>query len=236
MAAFVPILALLSGSIALLGLLGAYSGVVAPMTGFTTFVGGALLGGLLTFVLSLIAIFLSRGGRNPDGMKLALAGLVAALGLLLVILVAANPGRGLPPINDITTDLENPPSFAPASVVPDYADRDMSYPEEFKAQVRDAYADLAPLRLSTPPAETYEKALATANDLGWTVAAQSPERGVFDAREETALFRFVDDITIRVTPDGAGSRVDIRSKSRDGRGDVGANAARIRRFLAALEG
>ncbi len=60
--------------------------------------------------------------------------------------------------------------------------------------------------------------------------------GVFEAVEVTRIFRFVDDIVVRVrmSPGGNGSVVDVRSKSRDGRGDLGANAARIRAFAAAL--
>ena len=49
------------------------------------------------------------------------------------------------------------------------------------------------------------------------------------------LFHFQDDIVVRVRPgaDG-GSLVDMRSKSRVGQGDMGANAARIRQFMVAL--
>ena len=50
----------------------------------------------------------------------------------------------------------------------------------------------------------------------------------------TAIFRFVDDIAIRVRPTASGTVVDVRSKSRDGRGDLGANAERIRAFTSAF--
>ena len=49
------------------------------------------------------------------------------------------------------------------------------------------------------------------------------------------LYREQDDIVIRVTPEGAGSRVDPRSTSRVGRGDFGANANRVRRFMRQLD-
>lgn len=235
MAKAAPILALIAGTGALLGVLGVQLRILSPMTGFTIFVASALLGGLITVVVSAIATFLARGGRNPDGMRLGLAGLTVGIGLLLVVFVAASPGRDLPPINDISTDLENPPSFAPATVVPDYVGRNMDYPEEFVPQVREAYPDLQPIRLPSSPRVAYEKALATAVSLGWEIVAESPERLVFDAQDETELFRFVDDITVRVSADGAGSKVDVRSKSRDGQGDLGANAARIRRFAEALQ-
>jgi uncharacterized protein (DUF1499 family) len=49
------------------------------------------------------------------------------------------------------------------------------------------------------------------------------------------VFRFVDDVLVRVRPaDGGGALVDVRSKSRDGRGDLGVNAARIRAFAEKL--
>lgn len=235
MSRIVPSIALLSGTGAFLGVLGSYAGLLSPMTGFMTFLACALLGGLLTIVLSLIVVFLARGGRDPDGTRVAVAGLVVGVGLLLIVFVAGAPGSGLPPINDITTDLDNPPEFASPSVVPDYVGRNMSYPPEFVAQVRVAYPDLQPLKFSTSPKETFEKALRVAAELGWTITAQSDERFVFDATDRTALFRFVDDVTIRVVADGSGSKLDMRSKSRDGQGDVGANAARIRRFAEAMQ-
>ncbi len=228
-------LALLAGTGAFLGLLGAHFRIVPPMVGFTLFAASGLLGGLLTALLGAGAMFLGRGGRNPDGFRLGAASTAVGVGLLLVIFVAATPGRGLPPINDISTDLESPPEFLPATVVPEFAGRDMRYPEAFVPQVREAYPDLAPIRLETPPRESFSRALAVAEAAGWTIAASSPEQGVFNARDETRLFRFVDDIAVRVTPDGAGARIDVRSKSRDGRGDLGANAARIRAYAAAFE-
>jgi uncharacterized protein (DUF1499 family) len=229
-----PVLALISGTGALLGLVGAYSGVLAPMSGFTTFVASALLGGTLTVLAGLIAAFLARGGRNPDGMRLAMAGLAVGIGLVLIVFAAASPGGGLPSINDITTDLEDPPQFADSTVVPDYVGRNMSYPPEFVPQVREAYPDLDSLRFDQPPAAVYAKALSAASELGWEVVASSDDRTVFDAQDESSLFRFVDDVTVRVRPDGRGSKLDIRSKSRDGRGDLGANAARIRQFADAM--
>ena len=118
--------------------------------------------------------------------------------------------------------------------MPDYVGRNMSYPPEFKDQVREAYPDLEPIRLTTTPGQSYERAIAVAEELGWEIVARSDERFVFDAQDTTALFRFVDDVAVRVVADGSGSKVDVRSKSRDGQGDVGANAARIRRFAEAL--
>jgi uncharacterized protein (DUF1499 family) len=50
----------------------------------------------------------------------------------------------------------------------------------------------------------------------------------------TRFFGFKDDVVVRVKPEGAGSRVDVRSLSRVGKSDVGKNASRIRAYLRAL--
>jgi uncharacterized protein (DUF1499 family) len=190
--------------------------------------------GLLSVIVSLVGIVLSRGGRDPQGRTKALGGLAIGLGLLIVVLGAASTAGDAPPINDITTDLDNPPGFESAKIVPDYAGRDMSYPAEFVEIVRESYPDLTSLRLASPPEVTFEQAIAAAESLDWEIVARSASRGVFDAQHVSTIFRFVDDITVRIVPDGPGSRVDIRSKSRDGQSDLGANAARIHSFFDVL--
>jgi uncharacterized protein (DUF1499 family) len=234
MAAAAPILSLVAGFVTLLGPAGAYIGLFAPLTGFMLFVAGALLGGLLSVIVGLIGIALSRGGRDPAGRTKALGGLAIGLGLLIVVLGSATMAGDAPRINDITTDLENPPAFEAAAIVPDYVGRDMSYPPEFVDIVRESYPDLAPLLLEWPPDATFAKAIETAESSGWEIVSRSESRRVFDAQDTSGIFRFVDDITVRVVPNGQGSRVDMRSKSRDGQSDLGANAARIRVFFEAL--
>lgn len=234
MASFARIFSLVAFAIAVIGLVGANRGIVAPLTGFQLCIGGALLGGLVGVILSLVAIVRTRGGRDPRGRQSAWLGLAIGLGLVLAVLAGAATGGDAPPINDITTDLETPPTFAPASEVADYAGRDMGYPPDFVEIVRTSYPDLKPLVAATPVDATYARALAAAQSLGWTIAARNEAEHTFDARDTSALFRFVDDVTVRVREEGAGSRVDVRSKSRDGRGDLGANAKRIERFLAAM--
>lgn len=234
MASFARIVSFLAAALALLGLVAANQGWVAPLVGFQLCIGGALLGGVLGVVFSLIAIVTTRGGRDPEGRRKAWLALATGLALLLAVLFAAASGGDAPPINDITTDLADPPAFASAEVVADYAGRDMSYPAEFVEIVRASYPTLAPLTTTQDAATTYARAVAAAESLGWEIRARDDAGLRFDARETTRLFRFVDDVTVRVRPEGAGARVDVRSKSRDGRGDLGANAKRIERLLAAL--
>ena len=64
--------------------------------------------------------------------------------------------------------------------------------------------------------------------------AAVPAEGRLEATARTRWFGFRDDVVVRVRPDGAGSRVDVRSVSRVGRSDLGTNARRIRGFMDAL--
>lgn len=127
--------------------------------------------------------------------------------------------RAFPPINDIRTDVEN---AAPALA---------------KAQ-REAYPDIVPIVATVPPAEAFALVAASAEAMGWEIVAREPAAGTLQAVATTAWFGFKDDVTIRVSPQApsktSASRIDIRSRSRVGRGDAGANAERIRAWRAAL--
>ena len=70
--------------------------------------------------------------------------------------------------------------------------------------------------------------------MGWEMVSADPASGRIEATDTTFWFSFKDDVVIRIEPDPAGSQVDVRSVSRVGGSDVGANAARIRAFLKAL--
>jgi len=90
------------------------------------------------------------------------------------------------------------------------------------------------VRLSAPPDRAFGQVEAAARGLGWEIAAAVPGEGRLEATDTTRWFGFKDDIVVRVTPALDGGRVDARSVSRVGRSDLGANAERIRAFLAAL--
>jgi len=78
--------------------------------------------------------------------------------------------------------------------------------------------------------------LADGGLLGWGVKDSDEIEGVIRARSVTLVFRFVDDVEIRIGLDeDAQTRVDLSSSSRKGGWDFGANARRIRRFLRKLD-
>jgi len=209
-----------------IGPLAASVGVVRPLVGFGMFALGGLLG-LVALVWGGIA---AARGRAPWTAP--------ALGLLVtgVFLAVAIPSRSFPPYNDFTTDPADPPAYMKAPTLPANRGRDMAYPGGAVTEAqRQAYPDLQPLDLPLPPPDAFARVIATMQTMpAWEITAADPRSGLIEAVATSRLFRFQDDIVIRVRPHDGGSRIDMRSKSRDGRGDLGANAARIRTFFAAL--
>ncbi len=216
-------------SCALAGLLGIHIGVVPPMGGYIFFLIG-LLAALLAVITGAVGFFQTWKDDDDRGRFASGLGLIMGMVMISLSLVGAGDGGGSPAINDITTDLDDPPEFASSNDVADYAGRDMSYPADFAPVVREHYPDLSPIALRTDEHSAYEKSIEAAEKLGWQIVHRDPDALTFDAQAMTKLFKFVDDITIRVRSRGDESIVDIRSKSRVGKGDVGANAMRIRSF------
>jgi uncharacterized protein (DUF1499 family) len=217
---------------AVLGPIGAMMGVIAPMTGFAM-LGIGVLSGALGVIVGLGGLWTTRSASGRAGRGRALTGM--GLGLLLVIAVgAARSGtESEAQYNDITTDLSDPPMFTKAQQIEANLGRDFGYPKEFEAEQRQLYPDLAPIAFGAPPAEAFRNAEATAESLGWEITYRdAPEK--LEATQTSNIFRFVDDIVIRIRPNAGGSTIDIRSKSRDGRSDLGINAKRIRAFRDAL--
>jgi uncharacterized protein (DUF1499 family) len=98
-----------------------------------------------------------------------------------------------------------------------------------------AYPDLAPVMTTLPVTRAFNEALDVAKSMpGWTIVASDVDAGRIEASHQSRWFRFTDDIVIRVVRDEAGSRIDMRSTSRQGLSDYGLNAARIRAYMGAL--
>src|SRR5206468_2646762 len=131
---------------------------------------------------------------------------------------------------------ENPPAFL--AVVPlrtaEGANPVAYGGAKIAEQQKQAYPDIAPLILALPPTAAFNRALSTAQQAGWTIVAADDATGRIEASDRSRWFGFTDDIVIRITAAGSGSRVDLRSSARLGRGDFGVNARRVRAYLAAL--
>lgn len=185
--------------------------------------------GAFAVLLALVAL-LARAPRATATLA-AVMGLAAFAGPLLWSRTA---GR-VPPIHDISTDTDDPPAFAAVLARRAAATNPVAYGgKEIADQQHRAYPDLAPLHLDAPPAAALQRAARAARAMGWEVVSEAPAEGRLEATDTTFWFGFKDDVVVRVRPDGAGSRVDVRSLSRVGRSDLGMNARRIRTFLERL--
>ena len=90
------------------------------------------------------------------------------------------------------------------------------------------------MTVALAPDAAFSRALAAAQQMGWTIVAADGAAGRIEASDRSRWFGFTDDIVIRVAATGSGSRIDLRSSSRLGRSDFGVNAARVRAYLLAL--
>lgn len=219
--------------LALLGPALAYFDLVAPILGFGTF-GLGLLCGLIALLIGALALLVGPAGTRGA----TAAGMAVPVIVITVVLLLSGARRNLPRINDITTDTEAPPQFVHAGTLPENAGRDMSYPGLAVAEQQKAgYPDLGPLTLAMPPDEAFKQVAAAARSMPtWVITREDAEARALEGYDTTRLFHFRDDfvIEVRAAPNGQ-SAVHMRSKSRDGKGDVGANAARIRAFFNRLK-
>jgi len=98
------------------------------------------------------------------------------------------------------------------------------------------YPDLQPRVYTLSRDPVFEAAAATARATsGWGVTSVDPAAGEIHAVAHVRWTPFRDDVTIRVTEEHDQAVVNVRSRSRVGRGDLGVNARRIRAYLRALD-
>lgn len=206
-----------------------------------------LTGGLLTYVVAsfafIVAFVLGGLGLLRSGGTGGAASQVLSWGaFLLGLAFTVNTGLWLrqatasPPIHDISTDLDNPPAFVAVLPLREGAPNPPQYAGGETATLqRQAYPDLKTLVVRKAPGEVFDRSREVAASMGWTLVEASQAEGRIEATATTFWFGFKDDVVIRIQRTDDGSLVDVRSKSRVGRGDVGANAKRIRQFLARLE-
>jgi uncharacterized protein (DUF1499 family) len=177
--------------------------------------------------------------QRPLGAQLGVLFVAALCGLAAFYLPYRQMlmAQKVPAIHDISTDTVNPPLFdkilplrAGAPNPPEYAG------EEVASLQREGYPDLRTVELTQDPADVFSAAVRVVEASGWQLVDADAARGTIEAVATTRWFGFQDDVVIRIRAGRPGmTLVDLRSKSRVGRSDVGANAARIRGFLADLQ-
>lgn len=203
-------------------------------TGFTILRYAAYASIGLLAVQIIFFFFMKDSGISAKAMILT--------GFMITLIVSATAiywqykARSVPPIHDISTDLQTPPEFvamtrlrADAPNPPEYAG------DETASEQRASYPNIQPLVVSVPPQEVIDEIVTLIVERDWEMVSINRQQGRVEATEKLAWFGFKDDVVLRITETDTGTRIDMRSKSRIGRGDIGVNAARIESFLRDLE-
>lgn len=202
--------------------------------------GSAFLALRVEFFLGIIVVLLSvilLVSQFISGNKLYLATVILSL---VFALVAISPliyqyiqVNKLPKIHDITTDVDNPPQFQAALAIRPAGSNSVVYQgAEIASEQQAAYPDIKPIFIELNPQQAFAIAEKVVRQLKWDITMVNENSGVIEASQTSSWFGFTDDVVIRVeSQDQGGSRVDIRSVSRVGVSDIGANAARINKFI-----
>ncbi len=236
LAAWSSRLAVFALTVAALSVVILRSGLLEVAPALATF-GAALVFAGLAVLLAFFA-FVAIWRQGLTGLGRALTGLLLGLMLLAYPTYLSVRAYKLPMISDITTDPANPPRFV--ALARERPQDRLVYPPGNAALQRKTYPDIVPLQLTLPARTAYDVALAVITKRKWPIAnAQAPagprRDGTIEATARSLVMGFRDDIVVRVTPVGSGSRIDLRSASRIGESDLGANASRLRALLQDID-
>lgn len=215
------------------------------------------LGPQLTIFSVILGLLAFLGALGIPPRRLVGTGAVALIipaAILALQHAVMTSARSVPPIHDISTDLDNPPQFDPSVVEArakiggndlDLANEKVS--EKGGARYggrraidiqREAYPDIKTRTYDMPASDLFEIALDAAKaQSGWTITRADPRNGTIEAVTRSFWFGFTDDVAIRLkdTDDESGTILDVRSASRVGGSDLGANAKRVRAYTADLD-
>ena len=191
----------------------------------------ALAGGLL----ALAGLIRTRG--RPGSMLLAgIIGIAVGMTAAYIPWSLKRTAESLPYIHDISTDTDSPPEFVAATKLRKPGDHPVTYDgKEVADQQHQAYPDIATFTTSAPAEKAFEAAKAAITAMGMKLVDTDPAQGRIEANYTSLLYGFTDDMVVRVSKAAEGTKVDVRSKSRVGRSDLGQNARRIRTFLQQLK-
>ncbi len=212
-----------------------------PPAALSVFAAGLVIAMLAAMLAGSAAVVIWRGGLRGAGQAL--------FGFALAAALIGYPGYlgveafVLPPINDVSTDLASPPGFLISTKA--RAARVGAEPppssEETRAAQRGAYPDIETIRVEMDSTEAYRVALSAASDLGWRIVDAEPPNlagdgaALIEAIDRSLFFGFFSDIAIRIRPGAVDTAIDVRSVSRVGKHDFGANGRHVRRFLEAVQ-
>jgi uncharacterized protein (DUF1499 family) len=212
---------------------------VEALPGLATFAGAA--GIAVIAMLFAFAAFVVIWREGLKGFRHALLAFVIGIALIAYPAFLGTRAYRLPALNDVSTDTNDPPGYEAIARLRPREANPVAYPGAAFAELQRAtYPGIGPLQTASTPAELYEAALAVITKRKWRIiATRSPQAGRREGRIEaiarTAFMGFRDDVVVRIRPISGGARLDIRSASRYGKHDLGANARRIVGLIEDIE-
>ena len=183
-----------------------------------------------TGLLSLFAVALTLRGFTSWRGQLLLRSLAVIPGTFLLLSLLISRGD-YPAIHDITTDTVNPPVFTHAHSIRNEAANSLKISAETMQLQRAAYPDIRTNHSTLNFSEAFAQAISVAQKMGWETTFSDANAGLIEAVDSTTIMAFKDDIIIRLRHFEHGTLVDLRSASRVGQNDLGANAKRIQKFM-----
>ncbi len=214
-------------------------GLWPVLAGFSILFAAAFLAAIAV-ILGLVVFVSAVRAREMRRSAVAVVVIVAGASIAALPVSYFEAAKNVPRIHDITTDTEDPPQFMALAPLRAASPNGIAYGgAEIAAAQKLAYSDIAPAQFQNPPDQVFTAAMAAVQDMGMEIAASNPpspsQAGLIEATATSFWFGFKDDVAIRIrqAPEG-GTRLDIRSASRVGLSDIGANARRIRVFLRSL--
>lgn len=232
-------LLLICGIISVVLLISAPLGYRFGLTGLGPAFGSlalAVLGAAIVLVVSFVMVIVTtRKGLVDNRQQLVIAALFSLLPLL-----AAVPQyfkvSAVPAIHDISTDLQEPPMFDAVLAERGEFSNDLNLEPHEAEQQQGAYPDVLPVTSTLAVEDAISRSVAVLEQMGMRVINVDIDAGRVEAVATTFWFGFKDDVVVRVRANNEGSRIDVRSVSRVGQSDLGANAERVRSFIAAFNG
>ena len=200
----------------------------------------SLLVAALSFLLAVLVFFmgaflsLKQKGLYPVSARNALVAMIISLIPLLGIGSIIVAARDIPRIHNISTDVVDPPAFVKIKELRSSEDNSLDYDvDKITPLQQSAYPNIETLSVNMNRAQAHERALNVIIKLGWDLVDDNRPMGIIEASHTTRLWGFTDDIVIRLRSNSNDDQVsiDLRSVSRVGQSDLGANAKRIESFI-----
>lgn len=218
-----------------LGPVGTRLGIWGFQIGLLVLIPGGVLLAAIGLLVGIIGIFVSKKRGFSSDLPTLLTSIVICGVILGIMGLQFSKGASVPPIHNISTDITDPPQFNAVAAIRGEGSNPLDYEsDKIGPQQEAAYPEVQTLVLTASRAETLGSVVTALEEMGLEIVAVDEISGIVEATDTTFWFGFKDDVVVRVRDSGSGSEVDVRSVSRVGLSDLGANAARIMDLLNRL--